>query len=100
MTGSRPRIAVSAALSRPGIAAIRDLGRGGFDVVGADFRPTPLGLHSRWSPAYLQLPPPDALEPLLDVLRAAGARAILPIESRLVAALCCHRRRVLEVLDA
>ncbi len=86
-----PRVAVSAAGSRSGLAAIRDLGRGGFRVVGATFTPVPFGLRSRWSEPYLHLP--SSLEPdaLLDILRAGGAEVILPIESSLVAVLSRHR---------
>jgi hypothetical protein len=73
------------------LAVVRDLGRGGFEPVGADFRAAPLGLHSRWSPPYVRLPPPGDVASLLSALRSLQVDALLPLESGLVGIL--SRRR-------
>lgn len=79
-----PRVAVSAAGSRSGLAAIRDLGRAGHPVVGLDREPPPFGLRSRWSEPYRRLPLPTDAATLLRLLAEARAEALLPMESALV----------------
>jgi D-aspartate ligase len=86
-----PLVAVSAAATTHGLAAIRDLGRGGYNVIGATFRRTAFDAHSRWSPRYLRLPTPRRPEALLECLAKAKVDALLPMESSLVGALSCHR---------
>jgi predicted ATP-grasp superfamily ATP-dependent carboligase len=91
-------VAVSGAATTHGLAAIRDLGRGGYEVVGATFRPVAFNACSRWSRRYLTLPTPHDTGALLEVLAGAGVEALLPMESSLVGALSRHggdtRRRL------
>ena len=70
-----------------GLAVIRDLGRAGFDVVGADDRLLPFGLHSRYSRPYRLLPKPrdpEVREALLHLVRECGPDVLLPIGSAMV----------------
>ena len=87
---SQPLVAVSGANLASGLAAIRDVGRGGVPVIGAaPVRPV-LNGHSRWSTRYLQLPPPRDIATLLEVLTRAKVEAMLPMESSYVGALSRH----------
>jgi hypothetical protein len=83
-------VAVSGAATTHGLAAIRDLGRGGYEVVGATFRPIAFNARSRWSRRHLELPAPRDIGALLDALARSGAEALLPMESSLVGALSRH----------
>ncbi len=71
------RVAVTRALNRAALAVIRDLGRGGHEVIACDERVPPLGLHSRYCRTHLRLS--GALPPseLVDRLAAAGADVLL-----------------------
>jgi D-aspartate ligase len=91
-------VIVSVARSRAGLAAIRALGRGGFEVVAADYARPPLGLRSRWAAGHLQMPPPEAGSGLAEVLESARVRAILPMESPLVGFCAAHRERLRRVM--
>ena len=91
---SLPLVAVSGALTTHGLAAIRDLGRGGCNVIGAAFRPTAFNARSRWSHRYLTLPSPRHIEALLEALARARVEALLPMESSLVGALSCRHEQV------
>lgn len=88
MTTARPdpvRVAVTGALSRPGLAVIRDLGRAGMAPLGLDRERPLLGLHSRWSEPYRRIPVPFALDAWLALLAEARADVLLPMASWLVA---------------
>jgi D-aspartate ligase len=87
---SSPRVAVSGAMTGSGLAAIRDVGRAGYRVVGAMFRRPVFGAHSRWSSRYLELPPPLRTEALMEILARGKVEALLPMESSLVGALARH----------
>jgi hypothetical protein len=87
-------VIVTAARGRGGVAAVRDVGRGGFAAIGADFGRPPFGLRSRWSAAHLVLPLPANEAALLDVLEGAGAQAVLPMDSCLVGFCARHRERL------
>ena len=85
---------VSSARGRAGTAVLRNLGRGGYDAIGADYGPPPFGLRSRWSSGYRILPRPSNSEALLEALENAGVEAVLPLESRLVGLLATHREQL------
>jgi hypothetical protein len=87
---STPVAAVSAATTASGLAAIRDVGRAGFRVIGASPRRPAFDAHSRWSLRYLELPPPRDAAMLLDVLAQAKVEVMLPMESSYVGALSRH----------
>ena len=89
---------VSGARSRAGTAAIRALGRDGFEVLAADYAPVPLGLRSRWAVGLLELPPPPRWDGLAAELENAEAQAILPMESALVGFCVAQRERLRQVL--
>jgi hypothetical protein len=91
---TRGRILVSSARGRAGTAVLRNLGRGGYDAIGADYGPPPFGLRSRWSSGYRILPRPSNSEALLEALENAGVEAVLPLESRLVGLLATHREQL------
>ena len=73
-----------------GLAAIRDVGRAGFRVIGASPRRPAFHAHSRWSLPYLELPPPGDAAMLLDVLAQAKVGVMLPMESSYVGVLSRH----------
>ena len=85
---------VTAARGRAGVAAVRDVGRGGFVAIGADHGRPPFGLRSRWSAAHLILPQPTDSAALLDALERSGAQAVLPMDSRLAGFCARHRERL------
>jgi len=91
----RPRtILVSDATRNPGLALIRELGRAGFDVRGADSRRLPLGLHSRYSPAYLtygSLFDREAPEALIDIVGTLRPEAFLPVSTTTTQAVSKNR---------
>lgn len=51
------RVLTTSATRNSGLAIVRALGRMGIEVIGADDRPTPLGLRSRYSRPYGVYPP-------------------------------------------
>jgi carbamoylphosphate synthase large subunit len=81
------RIAVTGALSRPGIEVMRDVGRGGMGVVGLCGLAPPLNLHSRWSERYRCLPQPWSVGAFIETLEEIGVDALLPMASWMVRAL-------------
>jgi predicted ATP-grasp superfamily ATP-dependent carboligase len=87
-------VAVSGAATTHGLAAIRDLGRGGHEVVGTTFRPIAFNARSRWSRRYLTLPSPRDAGALLEALARAEVQALLPMESSLVGTLSRHESEV------
>jgi hypothetical protein len=84
---STPIAAISAATMASGLAAIRDVGRAGYQVIGASPRRPAFDAHSRWSLRYLELPPPRDAAMLLDVLAQAKVGVMLPMESSYVGVL-------------
>ena len=92
-----PCVGVGGALNRPGLAAIRDIGRGGMRVVGLDRRSAPFGLHSRWSEAYGVLPGPWSVAAFCDLLRERRIDVVLPMTSWLVRRLAGERERIEQV---
>ena len=91
---SGPRVLVSAARRRAGLAAVRTLGRAGYQVISADYAPFPLGLRSRWSVAFRVLPRPRDGTALLETLECSGADAVLPLDTPMVGFLATHRDRL------
>ena len=87
---STPIAAISGAMTASGLAAIRDVGRAGFRVIGASPRRPAFHAHSRWSLRYLELPPPRDTAMLLDLLAQARVEVMLPMESSYVGALSRH----------
>jgi hypothetical protein len=96
---STPVAAVSAATTASGLAAIRDVGRAGFRVIGASPRRPAFDAHSRWSLRYLELPPPRDAAMLLDVLAQAKVEVMLPMESSYVGASFLCGRPCLRLRD-
>lgn len=87
-------ILVSDATRNPGLALIRELGRAGFDVRGADSRRLPLSLHSRYSPAYLtygSLFDRQAPETLIDIVGTLRPEAFLPVSTTTTQAVSKNR---------
>ena len=73
---------------------MRNLGRGGYEAIGADYGPPPFGLRSRWSSGFRILPRPSNSAALLETLENSGVEAVLPMESRLVGLLATHREQL------
>ena len=77
-------VLVSDATRNPGLALIRELGRARCDVRGADARHLPLGLHSRYSPPYLDYGPSSELDlsaALLEIVRTVRPEVFLPVST-------------------
>jgi hypothetical protein len=88
------RVAVSAATSRAGLAAIRDIGRDGHCVIGLTLEALPAGLRSRWSEPYRLLPADLDIDRLEGMLVEARVDALLPMETALVGVACRHEARL------
>jgi len=87
-------ILVTDATRNPGLAVIRELGRAGFDVRGADARRLPMNLHSRYSPAYLDYGATSSLgltAALLDLVETHRPEVLLPVSTPATHAVCKHR---------
>lgn len=56
------KVLVTSCTNNSALVAMRALSREGFDVIGADERGLPFGLHSRYSSPYERLLPPDHRE--------------------------------------
>lgn len=87
-------ILVTDATRNLGLAVIRELGRAGLDVRGADSRRLPLNLHSRYSPAYLDYGATSGLglsEALLDLVETLRPEVLLPLSTPATHAVCKHR---------
>lgn len=85
---------MSDATRNPGLALIRQLGRDGVDVRGADARRLPLGLRSRYSQPYLDYGPDSCLElpeALLEVVRVSESEVFLPVSTSTTQAVSCQR---------
>ena len=79
-----PTVLVSDATRNPGLALVRQLGRSGIDVRGADARRLPFGLRSRYSQPYLDYGPSSGLElpeALLEAVRASGSEVLIPVST-------------------
>jgi hypothetical protein len=88
------RVAISAATSRAGLAALRDIGRDGHQVVGLALESLPAGLRSRWSEPYRLLPDDLDIDRLEALLIDTRAEAFLPMESIVVGIACRHQARL------
>lgn len=75
MSADRPRVLVTDASRGSAIAFIRSLGRGGFDVVAADYNPRSAGFRSRYASERLMYPDPaHAPHEAVEVLRREAKR--------------------------
>ena len=91
---NRPTVLVTDATRNPGLALIRELGQVGFDVRGADSRRLPLGLHSRYSPPYLDYggaADDELAETLLAAVRLTRPEACLPVSTPITRIVSKHR---------
>jgi len=93
---TRPRALVFGATRNSGLAAIRNLTKAGFDVIGADDRRLAFGLHSRYTPPYHQHPAlddPGLGRAAVQMIREIEPDAVVPISTAIVAALSHHVAR-------
>ena len=83
----RLRVLVANATRNSGLAVVRDLGRSGFDVIGADDQLLPFGWHSRYSRPYRLFPPPRSprvREAVLELLKEDRPDVLMPIGTPMV----------------
>jgi predicted ATP-grasp superfamily ATP-dependent carboligase len=74
---------------------IRQLVESGYDVIGAEWRRLPFGLHSRYLRTVHLLPAPTDSEferSLVDLVRTVRPDAFLPLDTGTVAAACRHEQ--------
>lgn len=89
----RKRILLTNATDNAGLSVIRDLAATGHELIGVDSRRLPLGLRSRCLRTVHALPAPaDSRfdQSLVELVRAVGPDAFLPLGTKSVAAACCH----------
>src|SRR5262245_44369439 len=78
------KVLVTGATRNTGLGVIRAIAQSGHQVIAADERSLPFGLHSRYSDRYLvhaQEGSPDFVESLLGIVRAHRPDAFVPVDA-------------------